>query len=109
MPHAEDGLIESSNVTESGMEKHLIAYFIAALLFYCAYRRDEIYFVLLSGFILFLYSLALEIIQFFLPYRTFNLKDVVANASGVIIFIFFWAIYFQIVKRMREGNKIDCR
>jgi len=109
MPHAEDGIMESSNITESGMEKHLIAYFIAALLCHYNFRRDEIYFVLLSGFILFLYGVVLEVIQFFLPYRTFNIKDVVANASGVIIFIFFWAIYFQIVKRMREGNKIDCR
>jgi len=103
MPHAEDGLMESSNITDSGMEKHLIAYFIAALLFYCVYRRDDIIFILLSGFILFLYGMVLEVMQFFLPYRTFNIIDVAANVSGIILFVVMWSLYFYIsMSRQKE-------
>jgi len=103
MPHAEDGLIESSNITESGMEKHLIAYFIVALFCYYAFRRDHIVHIFLSGGYIFFYSLILEVLQFFLLYRTFNLIDIAANVSGIILFVVIWSLYFYIsMSRQKE-------
>ena len=93
IPHADDGIMVSTNVTTSGMEKHIAGYFVAALLCYYAYgKKDEGLrkknsFIFLSGFFIFLYSVALEAIQFFLPYRTFNFYDVVANGVGVVLFV----------------------
>ena len=98
IPHSDDGIMVSSNLTTSGMEKHLIGYFMAALLCYYAFKRDGILFILMSGFLIFLYSVALEIVQFFLPYRTFNMDDIAANASGIFLFVVIWIIYFQVLK-----------
>jgi len=57
---------------------------------------------LLSGLLIFLYSVALEIVQFLLPYRTFNIKDITANAYGVFIFDFIWIVYFQSLKPLKK-------
>ena len=104
IPHQDDSIIEKSNITESGMEKHLIAYFIATFLCYYAFKKNHIVFILLSGCYIFLYSFALEALQFFLPYRTFNIKDVVANASGIILFIVTWSLYLQISIRKKNAK-----
>ena len=107
MPNADNGVMEKSNLTPSGMEKHLIGYFFAALFCYFAYGSknseynikvskyktqqqtiygNEIFFILVSGLLIFIYSIALEIIQHFLPYRTFNVYDIIANGSGICLF-----------------------
>lgn len=44
-------------------------------------KRAEGFYIWLSGLLIFLYSVILETVQFFLPYRTFNIKDIAANAS----------------------------
>ena len=38
IPHADDGLMVSSNLTSSGMEKHVAGYFVGALLLYYGFR-----------------------------------------------------------------------
>ena len=91
IPHADDGIMVSTNVTSSGMEKHIAGYFVAALLCYYGFKRDGILFILMCGFLIFLYSVVLETVQFFLPYRTFNVYDVVANGLGIGVFCL---IYF---------------
>jgi VanZ family protein len=57
----------------------------------------------MSGFLIFLYSVTLETAQFFLPYRTFNMDDIAANASGIFLFVVIWIIYFQVLKSKQEG------
>lgn len=99
VPQSNEGIVVSSNVTVSGMEKHIVGYFVASLLWYYAYKRDSILFFLISGLLIFLYSVALEIVQIYLPYRAFNMYDIVANASGILFFILILIIYFQIIKR----------
>ncbi len=104
-PHADDSLMEKSNLTSSGMEKHLAGYFLAALLCYYSFKRDKnnMFFVLLSCFFLFLYSLALEVIQFFLPYRTFNPDDIAANGFGIFLFVVIRSLYLQISMRKQKS------
>ena len=57
----------------------------------------------MSGLLIFLYSVALEIVRFFLSYRTFNMDDIAANASGIFLFVVIWIIYFQVLKSKQEG------
>ena len=39
IPHADDGIMVASNVTPSGMEKHIAGYFLATLLLYYGYEK----------------------------------------------------------------------
>jgi len=50
---------------------------------------------------LFIYGLALEIIQYFIPSRTFSLLDMVANAVGLLAYP---AIYL-LVRRIRSRGE----
>ena len=108
IPYADDGIMVSTNVTSSGMEKHIAGYFLAALLCYYSYgkkenrgqrQRSEVVFIWLSGLFIFLYSVALEAIQFFLPYRTFNKYDIVINGVGVLLFVILWSYRLRFTDR----------
>ena len=148
VPQAKDGIMNATNVTPSGMEKHVVGYFLGALLFYYGYgkkgagrkvqgvrclaqrrkgakdrrkndgiiktevsgqgndssqmsevggqrtdpqitqirgkgQRAEGFYIWLCGFVIFGYSVVLEGVQIFLPYRTFNPYDIVGNGIGV--------------------------
>ena len=50
------------------------------------YQMSKVAFVVWAGLLIFLFSVVLEVIQVYLPCRTFNLYDVVANACGVLLF-----------------------
>jgi len=39
VPQAKDGIMNATNVTPSGMEKHVVGYFLGALLFYYGYGK----------------------------------------------------------------------
>lgn len=151
VPQAKDGIMNATNVTPSGMEKHVVGYFLGALLFYYGYgkkgagrkvqgvrclaqsrkgakdrrkndgiiktevsgqgndssqmsevggqrtdpqitqirgkgQRAEGFYIWLCGFVIFGYSVVLEGVQIFLPYRTFNPYDIVGNGIGVGVF-----------------------
>jgi len=45
-------------------------------------RERETKIILISSFTIFLYSFVLEIVQIYLPYRTFNPVDIAANGPG---------------------------
>ena len=104
-------LLMSVKVTDSGFVVHGIAYFVGMLLFFLAYektgvrsqksgarerkdigRRSEVSFVLWAGLLIFFFSVVLEVVQFYLPCRTFNVYDVVANGVGILSFVFIWLI-----------------
>ena len=69
---------------------HFAAYFITALLFYCAFRnrfkRTDIYAV----FFAFCYGAILELVQWIVPHRVGSFKDLGANFFGVL---FFFVLY----------------
>lgn len=99
MPYSQDGLLVKSNVTPSGMEKHVVGYFAGACLLYFGYRRGARG----SGLIILGYSVLLEISQAFLPYRTFNPYDLVGNGIGVGA---FWLVVSVVIRKkgFKEGN-----
>ena len=45
-----------------------------------------------------MFSVVLEFVQFYLPYRAFNPVDIAANAFGIAFFSFVWAVF----KRYRK-------
>jgi VanZ family protein len=75
------------------MVLHFVAYFIATGLLYWAFKKDALFSVLIVSFTIFLYSVVLEFVQLYLPYRTFNPMDIAANGVGVVLFVLAWAIF----------------
>ncbi len=88
--------VEYGNVIGAGLVIHFVAYFIIMWLCYFVLPKDRML-LAISGISVFLCSIALEIVQIFLPFRTFNIKDVYANALGVFSFYVIWIVYFRIV------------
>jgi glycopeptide antibiotics resistance protein len=80
-------LLMSVKLTSSGFVIHCIAYFMGIFLCYFAFDKKNISFVLWAGLLIFLFSMILEIAQFYLPYRTFNVYDVVGNGVGILSFV----------------------
>ena len=76
----------SIKLTRSGFVVHGAAYFLGISLCYFSFAKKNISFVLLSGLLIFLYSAVLEVVQFYLPCRTFNVYDIAANGIGIGIF-----------------------
>ena len=93
-PGSKDLLI-SVKLTSSGFVMHSIAYFVGILLCYFSFNKKNISFVLLSGLLIFLFSVVLEVVQFYLPYRTFNVYDVVGNGVGVLVFVVVWMLFIS--------------
>jgi len=87
-----------SVVTVSDKFAHFVAYFMTASLCYCAFRKESLSFIVYSGIGVFLYGIAIEVVQYFLPYRDFSLGDIAANASGIGSFIVIWAVYSRIMR-----------
>ena len=67
----------------TGFWLHMIGYFIAGALYFFAFgnkcRRD----VLIIFMALFLAGVLFEIVQIYVPHRSFNPKDIVANGLGL--------------------------
>ena len=90
-----EGMLKSVKVTGSGFVIHCIAYFTGMVLCYWAFDRKDIVFILCSGFLIMLLSVVLEIVQLYLPTRTFNVYDVAANGVGIILFVVIWVMVFR--------------
>jgi len=79
-------LLSKMALTKSGFFQHLLAYCGLSALACLAFEKKSIWlhfmaFVLLGSF--------LELVQFYLPYRTFNIFDIAANLVGVALGMIF--------------------
>ena len=81
-----NNILTSIKLTSSGFVMHCIAYFVGVTLCCFSFDKKNISFVLWTGLLIFLFSVVLEVVQFYLPYRTFNIYDVVGNGIGVLLF-----------------------
>ena len=72
---------------------HFISYFYVTILGLLAYLRDKNFKKLV--YVLFSLSLILEIIQYAVPNRAFQLNDLVANFLGVLVAYFSIKIYLH--------------
>jgi len=85
--------VNMPHLTESGFFMHSIAWFVAAFLGTFAFAQKSA--VLVS---LLFYSSALERLQYYIPYRTFNIMDICANVCGLalwLVLMFFLFIFNQ--------------
>jgi len=85
-------LLISVKVTSSGFVVHSVAYFLGMSLCCFSFTKNNISFVVWTGFLIFLYSMVLEVVQFYLPYRTFNWWDIAANGVGILSFVVVWVV-----------------
>jgi len=67
-------------------------------------QMSGVAFVVWAGLLIFLFSVVLEAVQFYLPNRTFNWYDVVANACGVLLFG-VWILFIS----HGEGQRLEVR
>ena len=70
---------------------HFIYYFCISLLGFCLYIKNKNFQKLVYG--LFFLSLILEILQFIVPNRAFQLLDLISNFLGVLVAFFLIKIY----------------
>jgi len=103
IPYSKNGTA-SLKLTGSGMVLHFVGYFVASSLFYQAYRKDTLFSILFLCFSIFLFGVVLEIVQVFLPYRTFNPVDIAANGVGVVAFMICWGV-FKGMRREEAGGR----
>jgi len=68
--------------TKSGFFQHVFGYFVLSALAWHAFAENKIWLILAGTLIL---GVVLEIIQYALPTRTFNVYDLLANLAGVLV------------------------
>jgi VanZ family protein len=64
---------------------HAFAFYVLALLLDFAAPRSE--FGLRKFFVLMAFGVAIECVQYFLPWREFSLLDMVADAVGLLLYV----------------------
>jgi len=82
---------------------HFAGYVVFIISAMVAFRIRLGFMVLL----LFTYSVLIEIIQYFLPYRTFEGMDIIANLTGLIVGSVLWVGGKRIMLRMTAIPESD--
>ncbi len=67
----------------AGLIYHFLGYLIATILSWIAFRHHHNRMIFIIGILLFVLGIGLETLQIYLPYRTFNPKDIAANTLGL--------------------------
>ena len=75
---------------------HFISYFFVSSLGLWLYLKSENFQRLFYG--LFILSITLEVLQFVIPHRSFQLYDLVGNFAGVLVAYFLVKIYLFLSK-----------
>ncbi len=95
-----DKLSDTYKLFSGGYLYHILAYGLFcffALLYNITYQRHSLLIILLF---ISVYSIILEAIQYFLPYRTFNLYDILASligiAVGAVLFFLYRSFKFRV-------------
>ena len=88
-----DKVSDTYKLFSGGYLFHILAYGVFcffALMYNITYQRHSLFIMLLF---ISIYSIILEVIQYFLPYRTFNLYDILASLIGVAVGVVFFFLY----------------
>ena len=83
--------IPSHLYTFASIINHFVAYFYVSMLGLCFYLRSRNFQKIVYG--LFFLSVFLEVLQFIIPRRVFEIYDVFANLAGVLVAYFLIRIY----------------
>jgi glycopeptide antibiotics resistance protein len=96
-----DKVSDTYKLFSGGYLFHILAYGVFcffALLYNITYQRHSLFIMLLF---ISIYSIILEVIQYFLPYRTFNLYDILASLIGVAVGVVFYFLYRSLKIRVK--------
>ncbi len=77
-------LLSGARFTKSGFFQHVAGYFILSALACQAFRENNIRIILVGILIM---GAGLEIVQYTIPSRTFNIYDLLANLAGVLVVV----------------------
>ena len=84
---------------------HVLMYFVMMISISFAIKANEIYnknYIILSGILLFVYSIVLEGIQeWLIPGRSFELMDIIANFIGTLL---GYITFLVMIKKTDYGN-----
>jgi VanZ family protein len=59
---------------------HFVAFFVLYILSFLAYQKMKVHYIV---FLLLLFAVQIEVVQYFIPNRYFSLLDVVADGVGI--------------------------
>jgi len=96
-----DKISDTYKLFSGGYLFHILAYGVFcffALLYNITYQRHSLVIILLF---ISIYSIILEVIQYFLPYRTFNLYDILASLIGIAVGVVFYFLYRSLKIRVK--------
>ncbi len=96
-----DKVSDTYKLFSGGYLFHILAYGVFcffALIYNITYQRHSLLIILLF---ISVYSIILEAIQYFLPYRTFNLYDILASLIGVAVGVVFYFLYRRLKIRVK--------
>jgi glycopeptide antibiotics resistance protein len=96
---ASNHVMASVKLTSSGFVLHCAGFFVGMVLCWIAFDKKSISFILWAGLLIFLSSVILEGVQLYLPYRTFNVYDMLANGVGIGLFVVVYVVYAGVKKR----------
>jgi VanZ family protein len=93
-------VIKLSGVSAPGGDKvhHFFAFALFAALFSFAYKKSSIVTVLIVSVI---FGYFIEVSQYFLPYRTYEIMDVLADFSGAV----FGAVAVKVFLKVLSAEK----
>ena len=70
---------------------HFYAYIVLSVIGFLTFRKNNQFYIL-SIYLIFL-SITLEVLQYFVPYRSFEFSDLFGNIAGVIIAIIIFYFF----------------
>jgi len=94
----------SLTISVSDKLLHFTVYFVTTLLLCVAFRKKGVSALFLHSGLVFLYSTAIELVQFFLPHRDVSVGDIVANVSGILSFSFLYLLYLWVSGASRNSR-----
>jgi glycopeptide antibiotics resistance protein len=101
---ASNNVMASIRLTSSGFVLHCAGFFVGMVLCWLAFDKKSISFILWAGLLIFLSSVILEGVHYYLPYRTFNVYDIVANGVGIGLFVVVWILFSRRRTRTNTDN-----
>ncbi len=71
----------------TGFDKinHMLAFFVLAI--FCQFSFPDKKFIYSTFIPLIIYAIFIEIVQYFLPFRTFSILDIIADLTAIIIYL----------------------
>ena len=97
----------TTSLPSAGNDKinHILAFFLLSLLVDCSFPAAKFNYVKILSMLG--YGLVIELIQLFIPSRSFSLYDLLADAVAVLGYIVFRELLLFIIKKIRIPKQTD--